>query len=62
MKKVNKCPICKQSIIGRPALSRKDSKTEICSGCAIKEALLIAMNYENSVKQNKAPVQKSSTN
>ena len=33
------CPICKKEIVGYPALSRKDNKTEICSECGVKEAL-----------------------
>lgn len=33
------CPICKNKIVGYPALSRKDNKTEICSKCGVAEAL-----------------------
>ena len=33
------CPICKQEIIGYPALSRIDNKTKICSDCGTKEAI-----------------------
>lgn len=33
------CPICKKPIIGYPAISRKDNKTEICSSCGRKEAM-----------------------
>lgn len=40
MKSKNKlCPRCKRLIIGYPALSRIDSKTEICSKCGTIEAL-----------------------
>lgn len=41
------CPICKNKIIGVPALSRKDNKTEICSQCGMNEAL------EQFIKYNK---------
>lgn len=33
------CPKCGNQIIGYPALSREDNKTEICSNCGTKEAL-----------------------
>lgn len=33
------CPKCNDYIRGYPALSRKDNKTEICSRCAILEAV-----------------------
>lgn len=33
------CPICDRQIIGYPALSRKDNKSEICSDCGQVEAL-----------------------
>lgn len=33
------CPICKKPIIGYPAISRKDNKTEICSSCGQAEAI-----------------------
>lgn len=46
-KKSNICPICKNKIIGRPALSRKDNKTKICSQCGMNEAL------EQFIKYNK---------
>lgn len=41
------CPICNKPIIGYPAISRKDNKTEICSDCGTLEALTIFMNYQN---------------
>lgn len=40
------CPICKNSIIGYPAVSRKDNRTEICSACGIIEALQDFMTYK----------------
>lgn len=33
------CPKCKCEIVGYPAISRMDNKTEICSGCGQIEAL-----------------------
>ena len=33
------CARCKNSIVGYPAISRKDNKTEICSNCGTLEAL-----------------------
>ena len=35
------CPRCKNYIVGYPALSRVDNKTEICSKCGNLEALEI---------------------
>lgn len=40
------CPICKNKIIGYPAISRKDNKTEICSQCGTKEALEDFIKYK----------------
>ena len=47
------CPICGKEIIGYPALSREDNKTEICSDCGTVEALLIYFNKKNLEKNNK---------
>ena len=33
------CPVCKNSIVGYPAISRKDNKTPICPDCGTREAL-----------------------
>lgn len=33
------CPVCGKPLIGYPALSRRDNKTEICSECGTREAL-----------------------
>lgn len=41
------CPICNKPYECHPALSRKDNRTEICSLCGIKEALIIANVNEN---------------
>lgn len=40
------CPICKNNILGYPAISRKDNKTEICSNCGTLEALKEFILYE----------------
>ena len=36
---IRTCPICKKEYKERPALSRVDSKTEICSECGTRQAL-----------------------
>lgn len=33
------CPRCGRYMVGHPAISRKDNKTEICSTCGLLEAL-----------------------
>ncbi len=33
------CPNCGRYMVGYPAISRKDNKTEICSTCGLLEAL-----------------------
>lgn len=33
------CPLCGRAYTGYPAVSRMDSKTEICPDCGIREAL-----------------------
>ena len=53
------CPRCNKTIIGYPAISRTDNKTEICSNCGIIEALEVFINAkckgdeENSNEDNK---------
>lgn len=37
--KERKCPICKKTYTGYPAISRKDNKTEICPKCGQAEAM-----------------------
>lgn len=39
MKEEKICPKCGGLIIGPPAISREDNKTEICSNCGLHEAL-----------------------
>lgn len=36
---IKRCPICKRTIHGYPAISRKDNKTEICPRCGVNEAI-----------------------
>ena len=38
-KKRKFCPRCGGPMVGYPAISRKDNKTEICSTCGLREAL-----------------------
>lgn len=40
------CPKCGNYIQGRPALSRADNKTEICSNCGTLEALEVFEKYQ----------------
>jgi len=42
----DKCPICKYTIKGYPALSRADNQTKICSSCGTVEALMCAQMSE----------------
>lgn len=37
--KVKKCPKCKGPLGDRPALSRRDNKTDICADCGFLEAM-----------------------
>ena len=45
------CARCGRAIVGYPALSRKDNKTEICSNCGTLEALEELIKY-NKEKEN----------
>lgn len=36
---MKKCPICKGPLGDRPALSRRDNKTAICSDCGFRESI-----------------------
>lgn len=47
MNNKRKCPICGQVYTNHPAISRKDNKTEICSECGVKEALLDFYKHTN---------------
>ncbi len=37
---MNNCPLCGLILVGYPALSRVDNKTDICSNCGLREALI----------------------
>lgn len=45
VKGLRTCPRCGNRIIGYPAVSRYDNKTEICSDCGTEEALENMMGY-----------------
>ena len=42
------CPICGGPMVGYPAISRKDNKTEICSSCGLLEALDVLNTYNKN--------------
>ena len=46
------CANCGKAIIGYPAISRKDNKTEICSNCGTLEALEEAIKYQKEEMDN----------
>lgn len=52
------CPICKFSIIGHPAISRKDNTTQICSNCATIEALQAFQDYQDKNKTRPTKMRK----
>lgn len=45
---MKKCPKCGGSLGKRPALSRRDNKTDICADCGYKEAMEDAQKIINS--------------
>ena len=50
------CPLCGEWHRELPAISRADDKTEICSGCGIREAVggvLSEEQIEELIKRNK---------
>ena len=49
MNKNKICPICNKPIIGHPALSRTDNKTEICTKCGIMQAGQALLNHINTM-------------
>ena len=53
------CPKCKREILGYPALSRLDNKTEICSTCGMIEALEV---YKNEQEQRAEQLQEYNKN
>ena len=46
------CARCGNAIIGYPAISRKDNKTEICSNCGTLEALEDLMEHDRKFKKS----------
>lgn len=46
-KKTRICPICGREYTDYPALSRRDSITEICPDCGVSEALEDFFNNSN---------------
>ena len=44
------CPICNKTITGHPAISRTDSKTEICSECGTLQAMKKFINHTNILR------------
>ena len=47
------CPRCKGILGERPALSRRDGKTDICSQCGLLEALEDVEKLMKTRKENK---------
>lgn len=45
------CPRCEKEYTNFPALSRRDSKTDICSDCGQEEALLDFVLFRKSVQE-----------
>lgn len=54
---MNICPICKKVYFDYPALSRKDNVTEICSRCALNEALQELDKLKEINRENKEYLQ-----
>ena len=50
---MKKCPKCGGPLGDRPALSRRDNKTDICADCGYKEAIEDA---EKIIKSNQKAV------
>lgn len=48
---MEKCPKCGGPLGDRPALSRRDNKTDICSDCGFKEAMEDAEILINRMKK-----------
>nr|DAY48291.1 MAG TPA: DNA-directed RNA polymerase [Caudoviricetes sp.] len=45
------CPKCNGPLGDRPALSRRDNKTDICSECGYKEAMEDAEKLMNRMRK-----------
>lgn len=57
-----KCPICHKKIVGYPAISRKDNKTEICSDCGMNEAINLAKEHMKTTKLMRVIMTRKSEN
>lgn len=44
---MRRCPKCGEPLGDKPALSRRDNKTDICSECGFKEAMEDAQKIIN---------------
>lgn len=47
------CPRCGKEVHDYPALSRVDNKTEICSACGTKEAMLDFWKHQHELLEEK---------
>ena len=48
---MRRCPKCGGPLGDRPALSRRDNKTDICSECGFREAMEDAQKIINSCRK-----------
>lgn len=48
------CPKCKKPFFERPAISRRDNKTEICPDCGTREAIEDMQKHCGSKKESPA--------
>lgn len=51
-KTIKRCPKCNGPLGNRPALSRRDNKTDICADCGMKEAIKDVEKMVNMRKEN----------
>ena len=52
------CPLCDKAILGYPALSRKDNRTEICQNCGMLEVLQAFQDYQSNHKTRPTKMKK----
>lgn len=53
---MRRCPICNREYSERPAMSRADSRTEICPTCGMLEAVQ-SIPAENMTEQQRAELE-----
>lgn len=53
---MRRCPICNREYSERPAMSRADSRTEICPTCGMLEAVR-SVPAENMTEQQRAELE-----